>query len=83
MAHIDSLTARVIDAESEIGALMYELRVSQRELARRLQVSQPWVQGRLAGDINITVSDIHRIADALGVPVTRFLPAAEPAGGAR
>jgi transcriptional regulator with XRE-family HTH domain len=53
---------------------MYELRISQRELARRLEVSQPWVQGRLAGDITITVADVERIAAALGVPVTQLLP---------
>jgi transcriptional regulator with XRE-family HTH domain len=58
---------------------MYDLRVSQRELARRIQVSQPWVQARLAGETTITVADIERIAAALGVPVSRFLPDTEPA----
>jgi hypothetical protein len=76
MPHIDSSTARVVGAESGIAALMYELRISQRELARRLEVSQPWVQGRLAGDITITVADVERIAVALGVPVAQLLPTA-------
>jgi transcriptional regulator with XRE-family HTH domain len=83
MAHIDSSTARVVGVETDLAAVMYELRVSQRELARRLDVSQPWVQARLAGETTITVADVERIATALGVPVTRFLPTAEPAGGAR
>jgi transcriptional regulator with XRE-family HTH domain len=83
MAHIDSSTARVVGVQTEIAAVMYELRVSQRELARRLEVSQPWVQARLAGETTITVADVQRIAAALDVPVTRFLPTAEQAGGVR
>lgn len=84
MAHIDSSTARVIGATEEIAALLEQQRVSQRELARRLGVSQPWVRERLIGETSISVGDIEAIAAALGVPVTQFLPTAEPApGGAR
>lgn len=83
MAHIDSSTARVIGVAEEIAAVLDEQRVSQRELARRLHVSQPWVRERLTGGTSISVGDVEQIAAALEVPVTRFLPTAEPAGGAR
>lgn len=73
MAHIDSATARVVGAAEEIAALLTELGISQRELARRLGWTQPRIQGRLAGDIAVTVADLQQIADALGVPVDRLL----------
>lgn len=74
MAIIDSSTARVLGAAEEIAALLDQQRVSQRELARRLGVSQPWVQYRLAGETTITVADVERIAAALDVPLTDLLP---------
>lgn len=83
MAQIDSSTARVIGVNEEIAALLDQQRVSQRELARRLGVSQPWVRERLIGETAITVGDIQRIAAALGVPITALLPTAEPTGGQR
>lgn len=81
MAHVDTTTARVVGAEDEIKALLAERDISGRELARRLGVSQPWVSCRLTGETAITVADLQRITDELGVPITRFLPAL--AGGAR
>lgn len=74
MAIIDSSTARVIGAAKEIAALLDERRMSQRELARQLGVSQPWVQGRIAGETAITVADLERIAAALDVPLADLLP---------
>lgn len=50
--------------------------VSGRELARRLNVDQKWVQRRLIGDIEVRPSDLEKIAAALDVPVTRFLDGA-------
>ena len=48
-------------------------KISQRELARRLGWTQPRVQRRIVGDARISVQDLHDIAAALDVPVTRFL----------
>ena len=49
-------------------------RVSGRELARRLDVSSPWVSYRLTGNQEIGLDDLERIAAALDVPVTDLLP---------
>lgn len=80
MAHIDSTTARVVGAAEEINALLAELGVSQRELARRLGWTQPRIQGRLSGEIAITVADVEAIAAALGISADRIIPAPAPDG---
>lgn len=49
-------------------------RVTGRELARRLDVSQPWVSYRLTGHKEIGVNDLERIAQALEVEITELLP---------
>jgi transcriptional regulator with XRE-family HTH domain len=76
------------DLKHSIGAEMTRQGISQRELARRLGWSQPYAWRRLSvhenADVEFTPSELEAIADALGVPVTRFLPSAtEPAGGQR
>lgn len=75
MAHVDTTTATVVGAADEVASLLAEMGVSQRELARRLGWPQPRIQRRIAGDIPITVRDLERIADALGVPLSTLLPA--------
>jgi transcriptional regulator with XRE-family HTH domain len=62
---------------------MAERRVSGAELARRLNVKQPYISRRLTGEVEFRLSDLQDIAAALGVPVTQLLPATEPAGDAR
>lgn len=65
---------------AKIRAELESQGVSQRELARRLNVSQPWVFRRLTEnpEVGLDLADVDAIADALGVPATKFLPA--PAG---
>lgn len=59
-------------------------RVTGRELARRLDVSQPWVSYRLTGHKEIGLTDLERIAQALGVEIAELLPApARRDGGSR
>jgi transcriptional regulator with XRE-family HTH domain len=57
--------------------------VSQRQLARLLGWDHVYTHRRISGAVALTVGELHEIAAALSVPVTRFLPAAEQAGGAR
>lgn len=66
-----SLAERAIE---EIRVAMTRRRVSGRELARRLGVSQPWVSYRLTGETPITLADVEKIAAALDVPVSVLLP---------
>jgi transcriptional regulator with XRE-family HTH domain len=52
--------------------------VSFRELARRLGVGQPYVTRRLGEvvseeKVELKLSELEKIADALGVPVQKFL----------
>lgn len=69
---------------AKIRAELDSLGISQRELARRLNVSQPWVFRRLSEnpEVQLSVADLDAIAGALEVPVTRFLPTTSPASPA-
>ena len=71
MSSNESLSVRVAE---EIRAMLARRRVSGRELARRLDVSSPWVSYRLTGNQEIGLDDLERIAAALDVPVTDLLP---------
>ena len=53
--------------------------VSGAELARRLKVSQAYIWRRINGETAFNVAELEGIAAALGVPVTRFLPADDQA----
>lgn len=63
----------------EVRAELARQGLTQEELARRLDERQPWVSKRLTGRVTVDAIDVERIADALGVPVTNFLPVAERA----
>lgn len=67
----DSLSAR---AAEEIRAMLGRKRVTGRELARRLDVSSPWVSQRLTGHTEIGLNDLELIAAALDVEVSDLLP---------
>ena len=65
--------------ESVSAKIRAELRrqdVSFRELGRRMGVSLAYISRRLSDDpdVEFKVSEIERVAEALGVPVTAFLP---------
>lgn len=64
----------------EIRAEMGRKRATGAELARRLGVSEAYISRRLADDGSITLQDLERLADALGVRPARFFPSASPEG---
>jgi DNA-binding Xre family transcriptional regulator len=49
--------------------------LNKSELARRLDVSHTWVSNRLAGNQELTLNELERIATALDVDVAELLPA--------
>lgn len=57
---------------AEIRAELARQRVTQIELAERLGVNRQWVARRLIGAVPLSIDDIARIAEALGVRVTSF-----------
>jgi transcriptional regulator with XRE-family HTH domain len=63
----------------EVRAEMARQRVSQRQLAAQLGLSQVQIQRRLAGRIEFRPSELDRAAELLGVPVTQLLPSAPAA----
>jgi transcriptional regulator with XRE-family HTH domain len=63
----------------EVRAEMARQRVSQRQLAAQLGLSQVQIQRRLAGRIEFRPSELDRAAELLGVPVTQLLPSAPTA----
>lgn len=50
---------------------------TQRELAELLGLSQPQVSDRIRGDVEWRISELAKVAELLGVPITKFVPAAE------
>jgi transcriptional regulator with XRE-family HTH domain len=69
-----------------INAEMTRQGISQRELARKLRLSQQYIWRRLSdnerADMEFTPSELEAVAAALGVPVAQLLPTTTPAGGA-
>ena len=65
---------------AEIRAEMGRQDINGNQLAERLGTSEMWVSRRLSGVTPLRVADLIRIADALGVPITQFLPAPASAG---
>lgn len=49
--------------------------LDQRTLAARLGKSQTWVQYRASGRVVCDVEDLAALSEALGVPLSSFIPA--------
>jgi transcriptional regulator with XRE-family HTH domain len=62
----------------EIRAEMGRQRLTQREIAEQHGISRTQISRRFAGLIEFKPSELEKIADYLGVPVTQFV-GAEPA----
>ena len=56
----------------EIKAEMARQDVTQRELSQRLGWQQSALSRRLAGKLDLTITELEQIAAALEVPVTQF-----------
>lgn len=61
------------DVAAVIGVLLRDQERSARWLARRLEVSHAYVQRRLSGDVELSVSDLTRIAAALNTTVEALI----------
>ena len=61
---------RVADS---IRAEMARRRISQKELAERVGMTQPAVSRRLSGEVVFAVDELPTFAEALGVPVSTLL----------
>jgi transcriptional regulator with XRE-family HTH domain len=62
----------------EIRVAMTRKRWTQRDLARELEVNEHWVYRRLSKAADISVVDLFRIAEALGVKARDLIPEGEP-----
>lgn len=58
----------------EVLAAMGRKRASRRHIAEIIGLSQTQTNKRLRGEIEFRISELERIASALGVPVNQFLP---------
>jgi len=64
----------------EIRAVLGRRRMSGRQLANALGVSQTWMSTRLSGATPIDLNDLDRIARVFGLDVAALLPARLPEG---
>ena len=51
---------------------LYQQRISERELARRMDVPQSWLNKRLTGEIPLRFGEVFEIASLLQIPLDRF-----------
>lgn len=58
-----------------VRAALAENGMSASEMARRIGVTQPYMARRLGGDVPWRINELTAVADALGVPLAKFLPA--------
>ena len=58
---------------SQVRARRKELGISQEELADRAEVHRTWVSQLERGVSNVSIDNIGRISDALGVPAFELL----------
>jgi len=63
----------------EIRAEMARQGISQEALGERIGWDQRRVSRRLTAEVPIDLEELERIAEALGVPVSKFIPDAAPA----
>lgn len=59
----------------EVRAVMGRKRVRNVDLARGMEVSEPYISRRLSGEVALNLDDLEHIARILDVPVATFLPA--------
>lgn len=69
-----SVTPMRAAVAEEIRALLARRRISASELARRMDVTQPYISRRLTGDTALDLDDLERIANVLGVQVLDLFP---------
>ncbi len=74
-----SFTARVA---AEVRAELVRQKLSHRQFAERVGISQPQISKRLSGELPMDTAELERFAAALGVPIERFLTAPSPASAA-
>jgi len=61
---------------AEVRAELARQGKTQRDIAAVLDLPQPSVQLRLAGKRSFRAEELAKLAEALGVPVSRFIPEA-------
>lgn len=67
---------------AEVRAELARQRITQRQVADILEMVQPAVQLRLSGARPFRAEELVKLAGALGVPVSRFVPESAPVGAA-
>lgn len=67
---------------AEVRAEISRQMKPQRELVELLGISQAQVSERVRGDVEWRISELVKVAEYLGVPVTAFVPASEAAESA-
>ncbi|MDG4796172.1 helix-turn-helix transcriptional regulator [Micromonospora sp. WMMD1082] len=67
---------------AEIRAEMGRQQKSGRAVAEAMGVSHIYLSRRLTGKVSLTLADLEKVAAALGVPASTFLPSPATAAAA-
>lgn len=68
-----------LDIAAQVRAEISKQMRPQRELVDLLGLSQAQISERVRGDVEWRISELVKVAELLGVPITDFVPAADPA----
>lgn len=67
---------------AQIRSLLGYRDMKPSELARRIGQNDQWMHVRLKGKVPLNLNDMHRIANALDVPVGKLMPPPDVAASA-
>ena len=59
-------------AAAAVKEELYQQRISERELARRMDVPQSWLNKRLTGEVPLRYGEVFEIASLLKIPLSRL-----------
>jgi len=75
------MEAPTVDVAGEVRAVLARKRMSQRQLAAALGVTQPIIWRRMRGEVPFTGEELQRIAAVLNVPTSSFFGETPPTTG--
>ena len=70
-------TALTESVAGEIRAEMARQRITQRDVARRLEVIEAWLSRRLNGHVSLNLDELEQISKALQIPMVELIRRAE------
>ena len=69
------MTKETTDLAARIRGELASRQISNMRVAAAIDKSEPTTSRKLSGKVPITLNELHKIADLIGVPAAELLPA--------